>query len=98
MLVNGDHDHDHAVKVSFANAESKQNTSPGLGAQTTFGQAQFQWHPGTDMGRADPDGPPLKSTVTVAPTRCTSCPRHRLPCLAEISAMADGEARNIPRG
>jgi hypothetical protein len=64
MLVNKDHDHDHAVKVSFANAESKQNTFfSGSVAQTTFGQAQFQWHPGTDMGRADPDGPPLKSTV-----------------------------------
>jgi F5/8 type C domain len=64
MLVNRDHDHDHAVKVNFANAESKQNSFfSGSVTQTTFGQAQFQWHPDADMGRADPDGPPVRSTV-----------------------------------
>ena len=64
MLVNRDHDHDHAVKVNFSNAESKQNSFfSGSVAQTTFGQAQFQWHPGGDMGHADPDGPPVRSTV-----------------------------------
>ena len=64
MLVNRDQDHDHPVKVDFANAESAQHSFfTGSVAQITFGQAQFQWHPGADMGRAHPDGPPLRSTV-----------------------------------
>lgn len=64
MLVNRDQDHDHPVKVDFANAETTQHSFfTGSVAQITFGQAQFQWHPGSNMGHADPDGPPLRSTV-----------------------------------
>jgi len=51
MLVNRDQDHDHPVKVDFANAETTQHSFfTGSGAQITFGQAQFQWHPGSNMG------------------------------------------------
>ena len=30
---------------------------------TTFGKAQYQWHPDKNGGRADPDGPAVKSTL-----------------------------------
>jgi hypothetical protein len=64
MLVNRDPDHDHAVKVDFANTETKQHVFfSGTVSQTTLGQAQYQWHPGGEMGHANPDGPPSKSTV-----------------------------------
>jgi hypothetical protein len=64
MLVNRDHDHDHAVKLVFANAETRRDSFfSGSIAQTTLGQAQYRWHPGGEMGRADPDGPPFKSTT-----------------------------------
>ncbi len=64
MLVNRDRDHDHAVKVEFANADSEQSSFfSGPVTRTTLGPAQYQWHPGGQMGQTDPDGPPSKSTV-----------------------------------
>jgi F5/8 type C domain len=64
MLVNRDPDNDHSVEVAFANAETKRDSFfSGPVVQTTLGQAQFQWHPGAEMGHADPDGPPSESTV-----------------------------------
>jgi len=65
MLVNKDHDHDHAVKVVFADAESKRDRFfSGPVDRITFGAAEYQWHADGTSGRADPDGPPSKSTVT----------------------------------
>ena len=65
MLINKDHDHDHAVKVVFADAESKRDRSfMGPVDRITFGAAEYQWRPEETSGRADPDGPPSKSTVT----------------------------------
>jgi hypothetical protein len=64
LLVNRDRDHDHAVKVDFANADTKRDSFfSGRVTQTTLGQAQYDWHPDGEMGHADPDGPPLRSTV-----------------------------------
>lgn len=64
LLVNRDRDHDHAVKLDFVNAETKRDGYfSGSVAQSTLGQAEYQWHPSGEMGDADPDGPPLRSTV-----------------------------------
>jgi hypothetical protein len=67
MLVNRDRDHDHAVKVEFANADGQRSRFfSGPVARATLGPAQYQWHPGGQMGHTDPDGPPLRSTVNGA--------------------------------
>ena len=64
MLVNRDRDHDHATKLTFADAEAKQRGFfSGPVDQITLGESQYQWHPGGSMGQADPDGPPLKSAL-----------------------------------
>jgi hypothetical protein len=64
LLVNRDRDHDHTVKVSFANTETKRDSFfSGPVTQTTLGQGQYEWHPGGEMGHAEPDGPPSRSTV-----------------------------------
>jgi F5/8 type C domain len=64
LLVNRDRNQDHAVKVEFANADTQQGSFfSGAVAQTTLGQAQYEWHPGGELGHADPDGPPLRSTI-----------------------------------
>ena len=65
MLVNRDHDNDHAVKVVFADPEThRERFFTGQVDRITFGPAEYQWHPEGASGRADPDGPPSKSTVT----------------------------------
>ncbi len=67
MLVNKDRDHDHSVKVVFANPQTKHDRYfLGPVDQITFGAAQYQWKPGGDMGHVDPDGPPLRSTITAS--------------------------------
>jgi len=78
MLINKDHDNDHAVKVVFADSESKRDRFfSGPVDRITFGAAEYQWHSEEPSGRADPDGPPSKSTVTGGAKRSTSFPRHR---------------------
>jgi hypothetical protein len=65
MLVNRDHDNDHAVKVVFADSEARRDRRfSGPVDQIVFGAAEYQWHPEGTGGHADPDGPPSKSAVT----------------------------------
>ena len=76
MLVNKDHDNDHAVKVAFADAAGGGNRFfSGTVDRVVFGAAEYVWHPDPDAadaaqpngrgarGHAEPDGPPSRSTV-----------------------------------
>jgi hypothetical protein len=64
MLINKDHDNPQPVQIVFHDADSNQNRSL-LGPVTsiTFGKAQYQWHPNRRNGYADPDRPPVTSTI-----------------------------------
>jgi hypothetical protein len=65
MLVNRDHDNDHTVKVVFSNSKTKRDRHfTGHVDRITFGAAEYVWHAEAGGGRADPDGPPTRSTVT----------------------------------
>jgi hypothetical protein len=78
LLVNKDPDHDHLVKVVFADPVNKHDRYfSGTVDRVVFGSAEYQWHPdplpvaqttpparGGPPGHADPDGPLSKSTVT----------------------------------
>jgi hypothetical protein len=64
MLVNRDQDNPHKVRIEFRDAPAgSERHFSGTVSATTFGSAQYQWHPTTQGGVADPDGPALKSTV-----------------------------------
>lgn len=46
MLVNKDEDHDHAVKIVFANTVNKQDRFfSGPVERIVFGPAEYKWHP-----------------------------------------------------
>jgi F5/8 type C domain len=64
MLINKDHENPHPVRIIFHDADSNRDQAL-LGSVTliTFGKAQYQWHPNRKSGYADPDGPPVTSTV-----------------------------------
>ena len=64
LLINKDHDHAHPVQVVFHDGDHAQFFS-GPVTRITFGKAQYQWHPDRKKGHADPDGPPVRSTLTV---------------------------------
>ncbi len=65
LLVNRDHENPHQARIVFHDADSNQDRAL-LGPVTaiTFGKAQYQWHPNRKLGYADPDGPPVTSTIT----------------------------------
>ncbi len=63
LLVNKDEEHDHAVKVVFADAVQHQSRFfSGPVERIVFGPAEYQWH--SDSGHADPDGPAAKSLIS----------------------------------
>jgi len=82
MLVNKDRDHDHSVKVVFANSERKRNSSfAGPVDEITFGAAQYQWHPDGAMGHLDGDGPPMQSTTMANATTLYDLPKASITVL-----------------
>jgi hypothetical protein len=62
MLINKDADSDRAVKVAFTDSNGRSRSFSGPVDRVVFGTAEYQWHP--DANRADPDGPPSKSTAS----------------------------------
>jgi len=76
LVVNKDQENAHEVSIRFEDAEKgTTKTFAGPVSVTTFGSAQYKWHPSTrpagrlggDAGNADPDGPAEKSTVNATP-------------------------------
>jgi hypothetical protein len=64
LLINKDHETPHSVRIVFHDAESKTDRSfEGPVDRITFGRAQYVWHSAGREGYADPDNPPLRSTV-----------------------------------
>jgi hypothetical protein len=64
LLINKDHDHEHAVRIVFQDSEARKESSfAGPVTIITFGKDQYQWHPARRNGYADPDGPAFASTI-----------------------------------
>ena len=64
LLINKDHDHDHAVSIVFQDSQAKKESGfAGPVKMITFGKNQYQWHPARRNGYADPDGPAAASNV-----------------------------------
>jgi len=82
MLINKDHDHPHGVRVVFHAADNRPDTYfSGSVTEITFGREQYQWHPARKKGYADPDGPPLRSTLDAGAGSVYVLPRASLTVL-----------------
>ena len=58
LVVNRDQWNDHKVRIAFHDTKAKADRFfSGPVTTTTFGRAQYQWHPDAKGGSADPDGP-----------------------------------------
>ena len=64
MLVNKDHDRAHSVKIEFHGSGAEPRTFTGTVTMLSFGKQQYQWHAQRKKGYADPDRPPLTSSIT----------------------------------
>lgn len=65
MLINKDHDNDHAVSVWFADLNTKHAKHfTGSVDRIALGAKEYQWHADVGgVGHADPDGPAAKTVV-----------------------------------
>jgi hypothetical protein len=64
LVVNRDQWNAHKVRIVFHDDKAHTDRSfAGTVATTTFGRAQYQWHPDAKGGSADPDGPALKGSI-----------------------------------
>jgi hypothetical protein len=64
LVVNKDHDNAHQVRVAFHDAKSTVDRAfSGPVTLVTFGAAQYQWHADGANSWADPDGPPVTSSI-----------------------------------
>ena len=65
MLVNKDQLNAHSVHILFADTKGKGDRNfAGPVSVVTFGSEQYQWHSNIKGGMADPNGPPVRSTIT----------------------------------
>ncbi len=65
MLINKDYNNPHTVRISFHDADTNAAESfTGPVFMITFGKTQYQWHADRKRGHADPDNPPVTSTLT----------------------------------
>ena len=94
MLVNRDQENPHRVRIEFDGAVPGQNQSfSGTVNVITFGSAQYQWHPTSQGGFADPDGPAVRSTTTVNPDTEYDLPKASMTILRGRVGGAAGPGR-----
>jgi hypothetical protein len=68
LLINKDHDQAHQVRVVFHDAEANADREfAGTATMTSFGKAQYQWHANRKSGYADPNLPPVTTSVPAGP-------------------------------
>ena len=67
MLVNKDQENAHPVRIAFEDASAKTARSfAGPVGVVSFGSEHYVWRPHEKGGVADPDGPPVRSTLTAS--------------------------------
>lgn len=72
MLVNKDHDNDHAVKISFTGPDRHFT---GTLERVTLSGAEYQWHGDAATGHPDPDGPASTTTITAGSDTTYTLPK-----------------------
>jgi hypothetical protein len=80
MLINKDHENSHKIRIAFGDPQSSKSFN-GTVASIVFGKAQYQWHPNRKRGYADPDRPPVKTTMQVDETTMYELPAASLTVL-----------------
>ena len=80
MLINKDQENAHSVHIALHEGANNHSFS-GPVRVTTFGSAQYQWHPTATDGEANPDGPPATSTVAASANTLYTLPQASITVL-----------------
>ena len=68
LVINRDQWNGHKIRIAFHDDKANRDRFfSGPVATTTFGRAQYQWHPDVKGGSADPDGPAAKASINSNP-------------------------------
>jgi hypothetical protein len=82
MLVNRDETKPHTVRVEFEDSKSKQRVSFfGPVAFVTFGSEQYVWISDGPNSHADPDHPPIATTLASTPETAFTLPKASITVL-----------------
>ncbi|MGA8285838.1 MAG: discoidin domain-containing protein [Candidatus Sulfotelmatobacter sp.] len=82
MLVNRDENNPHTVRVLFEDSKSKRNASfSGPVTFVTFGSEQYVWINDGPNSHADPDHPPVATTVAAGPQTEFTLPKASITVL-----------------
>ena len=79
MLVNRDENNPHTVRVVF-DESGKSASFSGPVTLVTFGSEQYVWINDGPNSHADPDNPPVATSVAAEPEPHSRCPRRRSQC------------------
>jgi len=83
MIINKDQENAHTVRIAFHDAKANVDRHfAGNVNAVTFGSAQYQWRPNVEPnGKADPDGPPVRSTIMAGADTTFELPKASLTVL-----------------
>jgi membrane-associated phospholipid phosphatase/ribulose bisphosphate carboxylase small subunit len=81
MLVNRDENKSHSVRVVFDTPRRRQSSFSGHIAKVTFGSEQYVWKDEGVNSHADPDGPPVASSVPGSPDQTFILPKGSITVL-----------------
>jgi F5/8 type C domain len=82
MIVNRDQENSHTVSVVFQGlGENANGFFAAPVTMVTFGREQYQWHSDDKNSKAQPDGPPVTSTLPGGPNATFTLPKASLTVL-----------------
>jgi hypothetical protein len=80
LLINKDRDKAHPVRVAFENG-GKTGYFSGAIRMVTYGSEQYVWHGGDASAHADPDLPPVISSIEATPNTVFTLPKASITVL-----------------
>src|SRR5467141_1700851 len=91
MLVNRDETNPHTVRVVFENSKNKRTESfTGPVAFVTFGSEQYVWINDGPNSHADPDNPPVATTIPTGPQTTFILPKASVTVLrGKVAGLKD---------
>jgi hypothetical protein len=95
MLVNKDQENPHNIRIAFHDDKTSTDSFfAGPVNLISFGSEQYQWRPDDRGGKADPDGPAVRSTVAAAPDTEFTLPKASVTVIrGKIAAKPSAPAK-----
>jgi len=93
LLVNRDESHAHTVRVVFDGGRKREASYSGTVRMVTFGSEQYVWRDEGPNSHADPDGPPVATTVPGGSRATFTLPKASITVLRGRVEGADGLLR-----